>query len=377
MACMVAVTDIHVPSLSQMVEEFQSTEQTLQMTLTLCCLGFLLSSPLIGSLSDTIGRRRTLLMCVVVHVVSSVGCYMTPHLGFLFACRILQGAAAAGGPILAIAITADSYRGERFQQITALIGMVITFSLALAPVAGGYIGEHFGWRVTFLFVGAIVTFATFLLYIDLPETLSHKRSLALRQAFEDYKEMVFNWRVMGYGLLPAILIGTIIAYVGMASYYFVDVLGMTQSEYGYFQGAGTLGNALFCLFTAGWVVRFGARRVLQAGMTAAFTSVLLLMSCVIIAPKNPYLLTVPLFIFGASIGMTFAPATHKAIEPYLDRAGTASAFLSCLRMLAAVIITYCAGILYSGQALSLGIVFSIFTLSVVGVYLLLERRAAS
>lgn len=379
LACMVAVTDIHVPSLSQMVDDFQSTEQSLQLTLTLCCLGYLLSSPIIGPLADMIGRRLTLALCIALYLVSSLLCSFAPNLEILFLCRILQGAAAAGGPIVGIAIVADAYKGERFQQITALIGMVITFSLSLAPVVGGYIGDYYGWRMTFLFLCGILIFAALLLYPSLPETLPNKRPLALKHAFSDYKEMLLNWRVVGYGLLPSMLIGILIAYAGMGSYYFVDVLGMPQSKYGFFQGAGSMGNALFCLFTARWIVKFGADRILQTGMMCVFSSAVLLGLFVLITPQNPYFLTFPLFVFGAGLAMTFAPSTHKAIEPYLDRAGTASAFLSGLRMLTAVFITYAAGVFYTGQAASLALVFGSFALLTVGIYAILEfyRRQKS
>lgn len=372
LACLVAVTDIHVPSLTQMVDEFNSTESILQMTLTLCCLGYLISSPLIGPLADTLGRRVTLGLCITLFLGSSLLCAFAPNLETLFLCRILQGSAAAGGPILGIAIIADTYKGERFQQITALIGMVLTFSLSLAPVIGGYIGHYFGWRMTFLFLCGAVILTALLLFPSLPETLPKKRPLALKQTFSDYKEMLGNWRVVGYGLLPALMIGTLIAYAGMGSYYFVDVLGLSQSKYGYFQGAGSLGNALFCLFTAQWIVKFGADRILRTGMIAVFCSGLLLVLLTFLTPTNPYLLTIPLFIFGAGLAMTFAPTTHKAIEPYLDRAGMASAFLSGLRMMTSVFVTYAAGIFYTGQATSLGAVFGTFAFLTVGVYAILE-----
>ena len=368
-ACMIAVTDIHVPSLSQMVSDFNSTEAMLQLTLTLCCFGFLLSSLIIGPVADAIGRRLTLFICAGLAFFSTLLCSFAPNLETLFVCRILQGMASAGGPILAMTIIADTYKGYRFQQMTALIGMVLTFTLSLAPVVGGYIGDYFGWRMTFLFLSSLIIFTALLLAPSLPETLSKKRALVLKDTFQSYKKMLFNWSVVGNGLLTATMIGTLIAHAGMGSYYFVDVLGLSQSHYGFFQGAGSLGNALFCLLTARWIKRFGAGRILKAGMISVFISALLLTAAVFLTPINPYLLTAPLFIFGAGLAMTFAPSIHKAMTPYLDQAGTVSAFLSTLRMLVAVFLTFMAGILYSGSALSMGLIFSFFALSTVGIYL--------
>lgn len=369
LACMIGVTDIHVPSLTQMVDDFHSSEQTLQLTLTLCCLGFLLSSPLIGPLADAFGRRVTLFFCTGLAIVSSFFCAFSPNLETLLFCRVLQGMASAGGPILGMTIIADTYKGFRFQQITALIGMVLTFSLSVAPIIGGFIGQHFGWRTTFLFLSGLILSAALLLSSSLPETLSQKRPLILKKTFKLYQEMLLNWQVIGYGLLTAIMIGLVIAYAGMASYYFVDVLGMPQARYGFFQGAGSLGNALFCLLTARWVERFGGDRILRAGMMSAFISAVLLILIALFAPKNPYLLTLPLFIFGAGLAMTFAPSIHKALEAHLHHAGTISAFLSTLRMLAAVILTYLASIFYSGSALSMALIFAFFAFCTVGVYL--------
>ena len=364
--------DIHVPALSAMVKAFDSTEETLQLSVSLMCLGLFLSGLFMGPMADAWGRRRMLTLSLVGFFVSSVGCFFAPNLDVFLLMRFIQGFMAAGAPILVMTILYDWYSHEQFAKMGALMGMVITFSLACAPVIGGHLATFWDWRAIFIFlaVACVVLGGSVLPF--LPETLKEKRPFSMGKSFQDYRDMLSSWAVVGHILLPAILIGFVIGHISVGSYYFVDELHIPQAHYGYFQAAGTLGNVLFCLLTSRWVVRFGSPKVLKGGVLMAGLSGVFFLVVSLLAPRNPYWLTAPLFFYSAGIAMVFSPAIVHAMRLFGAQAGTMSSLVAAIRTLVVSVVAYGAGLIYQGTAQSLAVIFATGALLVLVVFVSLQ-----
>lgn len=373
-AFLVMSLDIYVPSLPAMVDYFGSTEEMLQLTISMGCFGSALGSPFIGPLADSYGRRNSLLGAMILFLLSTTACMLAPTLDVLIAARFFQGISVAAGPIIGMAMIADLYRGEDFSKVAAMIGVVITFSLACAPIIGGHIGAHFGWKAIFLFVALSNSLVTVWLLSKLPETLKEKRPLSIAQGLRDYGSMLKNWTFMGYGLLPALSIGALISYVGVASYYFIDRLGIPQDTFGYYQGAGMFVHALGALAVNRWVVRFGNGRMLKVGMSLIFLSVLIFVFIGFTYPTAPMMITLPFMIFNFGLALVFSPATERSLGLFLNAAGTASAMLSSLRMLVSSIVVYIMGLTYDGTLSSIVFTFSTTALIGVAIFLMLLIR---
>jgi len=177
---MIMSLDIHVPALSSMVDYFHSDEKTLQLTISLTSLGFFIAGPIVGPMADAWGRRLMLWLCLIFFMISSVGSYLAPNLELLLVTRFIQGISAAGTPILVMAMISDWYTHKRFVQMGSLVGMVITFSLACAPMIGGHLAIWFGWRSVFLFLVAACFIGGLTVMPFLPETLKEKRAFSLK-----------------------------------------------------------------------------------------------------------------------------------------------------------------------------------------------------
>ncbi|WP_092541196.1 MFS transporter [Actinoplanes derwentensis] len=118
---------------------------------------------LAGSTADRIGRRRVFQTGLVLFTVGSLLCSLAPSLGWLIAARALQ---AVGGSMLnpvAMSIITNTFTEpkERARAI-GVWGAVTGFSMALGPLAGGFLVHSFGWRSIF-WINLPVGIAAFLL----------------------------------------------------------------------------------------------------------------------------------------------------------------------------------------------------------------------
>ena len=90
-------------------------------------------TPLFGKLSDIHGRRRMMLVAIVIFIVGSVACALAPNMPALIAARALQG--IGGGGILPIAHTiigdmVSPRERPRYQSYTAIMFMAASIDRA-------------------------------------------------------------------------------------------------------------------------------------------------------------------------------------------------------------------------------------------------------
>lgn len=102
-----------------------------------------------GALADRYGRKRLLIVGLVIFTLASFICGAAPSATVLNLARALQGAGAALQLSAALATLSHSFRGADRARAFAFWGTVIGIAVALGPVVGGFITEHFGWEWAF------------------------------------------------------------------------------------------------------------------------------------------------------------------------------------------------------------------------------------
>jgi MFS family permease len=108
------------------------------------------AAPVCGQLGDALGRRRLLLVSLVLHAAGSAVAATAGSLSWLLAGRLLQGAGGGGLNTLTMAIIAEAVPPRERGRFQAWIAACFTLASALGPVAGGWLTGGFGWRAVFL-----------------------------------------------------------------------------------------------------------------------------------------------------------------------------------------------------------------------------------
>lgn len=173
--------------------------------------GYIISNaivlPISGWLGNRFGRRRYYITCILIFVATSVACGLAPNLWTLVLCRVVQG--AAGGALLPTsqALIQEMFPGKRSGIGSALYGMVVIIGPTIGPPLGGYLTDHFGWRMIFninLPLGLLAAFLASLYIHDHTEEGEHAEAhKAMRSAPVDSIGLALL--VVGVGCLQFVL----------------------------------------------------------------------------------------------------------------------------------------------------------------------------
>src|SRR5947209_12346243 len=146
-------------ALPAMVRELHATTTQLQWVVDAYNLVFAALLLTFGSLSDRFGRKGMLLAGLAVVGTASVAAGFTASPAELIAARSVMGLGAAMTFPATLSLISNVFteRRERARAI-GLWGAIGGVAIALGPIAGGWLLEHFSWHSIFVAMAPVAAF---------------------------------------------------------------------------------------------------------------------------------------------------------------------------------------------------------------------------
>ncbi|MFF9280171.1 MFS transporter [Streptomyces griseosporeus] len=155
-----------VPELPRLLHA-DASDTAWAVTATL--LAAAVATPVMGRLGDMAGKRRMLLVSLVLLVAGSVTAGLSDSLAPMVAGRALQGLASGVIP-LGISIMRDELPAERLGSATALMSASLGVGGALGLPAAALIADHLDWHALFWTSAGLGVVATGLVLALVPES---------------------------------------------------------------------------------------------------------------------------------------------------------------------------------------------------------------
>jgi DHA1 family bicyclomycin/chloramphenicol resistance-like MFS transporter len=320
-----------VPALPRAGVEFSASAGAMQLNVSAYVVGMSLGQLFYGPLSDAYGRRRVLLAGIALSLAGSAIALMARQLEILLLARILQALGSCAGLALARAIVRDTTRGDATLSGMATLNVAVALSPGLAPLVGGLLTDHWGWRSIFLALLLAGGLTLLLTWAMLRETGQPSGSFHFSRTLENYRALLGSARFAGLALATAGPV-SVYAIIAAAPFIFMERFQQSASSTGVYTGlmiAGTaLGNALlaFCARRVAHV------RLVQVGSGLCIASVALLLaleSCGLLSVAN---LVPGVLVFSCGTGLIYPVALAKALEVSPRIVGSAAGLFGCLQM---------------------------------------------
>src|SRR5580692_526355 len=128
-----------------------------------------------GLLGDRFGRKKVLLVALVLFGASSAACAYATSTGELITARAVLGIGAAAIFPLSLSVIPVLFAPEERQKAIALMASATFISFPIGPIVGGYLLDHFWWGSVFLINVPVVVLALIAVAVLLPESRSEQR----------------------------------------------------------------------------------------------------------------------------------------------------------------------------------------------------------
>src|SRR5881394_381691 len=153
-----SVANVALPHISG---NLSATTEEATWVLTSYLISNAIILPATSWITKFIGRKRFLIICIILFTIASALCGAAPNLQTLIIARILQGLAGGALQPIAQAVLLESFPPAKRGAAMALYGMGIVVAPIIGPTLGGWITDNYSWRWIFyinLPVGIIASF---------------------------------------------------------------------------------------------------------------------------------------------------------------------------------------------------------------------------
>ena len=342
--------DIYLASMPSMAAALQTSDDRIQLTLSLYMYAWSAAQVFVGPLTDRFGRRPALLVGLALFVAASVVCAAARDVDTLIAARIVQALAMATVAVVPRAVVRDLYAGEHAAHMLSLIGIVLGVAPIVAPIIGSHLHVWFGWQANFLFVAVYGAIAFTCVALVLPETIRARSRQAThpRVMLANYARLLRSRVFMGYLLVAAFSSSGLFAFIAGSSFVFVSVLGTGEEGFGLLFGTVMLGNIVGATISSRVVARLGIDRVLHFSTWLMLGAGMALALLAWARVGHPLAVVAPMFLFMVAFMTTMPQATAGGLTPFPEIAGSASALLSFCQLGVAATAALAVGLAFDG-----------------------------
>ncbi|PRI11174.1 Bcr/CflA family efflux MFS transporter [Leucobacter massiliensis] len=264
-------TDLYLPAFPALQADFDATPAAVQLTLTAYLLGSALGQLAIGTVSDALGRRRTLLLALGVFTATGFAAAAAPSLGWLLALRALQGLSGSAGAALSRAVVADLASGERaVRGVSALIAMMGLGPVVASPL-GALLASWGGWRAALLGLAVIAAAMFAVALFAIPESLprASRHPASARRLLGNLGRLARDGAFLAYVLAFAFAYGALMVYIGSSSFIVQRVLGASPFAYALSFSLGSIAFVTGAWLNGRIARRLGAHGALRLAQLAA------------------------------------------------------------------------------------------------------------
>jgi len=117
--------------------------------LSIPALFIILSAPLVGWLSDNVGRKSLLNGSLLIFGISGASGYFADSFFFMFVGRAILGVTIAGIKTATVAMVGDYYQGAKRDKVVGWQGSAMKMGAVIFILLGGFLA-NFSWQMPFL-----------------------------------------------------------------------------------------------------------------------------------------------------------------------------------------------------------------------------------
>ena len=294
-----------IPLISVFSTSFNISPNDAAWTSTIFCIFFAAGCLVYGPLSDRYGRKKIILMGMVLLTAVSPLVGLFDNIYWIITLRAVQGLVAATFSPVALAYIVEMFPDTK--KLTATGFLVTGFLMAgiTGQVISGFINQYLSWNYVFSIMGLFYFITIFIVMAFLPyDDIQRPKNSFIRTIIQMGSLFKIKTLVLTYAVDIMLLMSMMCMYTALGYYLSGPQFGLNGQEILYIRAVGIIG-ILFASTSGLLAKKFHFFSVLIAGLLIAAISLILLGMV-----SNVILLTALSVVFVAGM----AVATPNVIE---------------------------------------------------------------
>lgn len=318
--------DTYLPSFPEMAAELRTSSWAVQQTLSAYLVPFALMNLWHGAISDALGRRRVVLVAMVLFALASAGAAWAPRIEVLCVFRALQGMASGVGLVVGRAIVRDVHEGADAQRVLSWVSVLYLVAPAVAPVLGGWLHTAWGWRSVFGFLSLLGAALAVAVAVGLPETLppAGRRPLHPGALLRAYLRTLGHRRFLGLALAGALSFSGLFIYIASAPVFLLQHLGVKETQFYFLFGPTTAGLMLGGALSGRLAGRISVGTAVRWGFGLMLAGAVANVGWHAVEPARLPWSVAPLFVYTTGLAFAMPGLTLLGLDLFPDRKGLAA-----------------------------------------------------
>jgi len=350
--------DMYLPAFIHISQDYNVSIDAVQLSLSAFFIGFSLGQLFYGPITDRFGRKNPLYFGIILYIIASIGCILSPTINALIFFRFLQALGGCSGVIISRAMVRDCFTENHAARVFSLLMLVMGAAPILAPLAGGMIAEVLNWRWIFGVTTCFGVICLCLTFFLLDETLPVERrtvQLNLKATLHNYKAVLRDRSFIGYAISGSLCSGGLFAYVAGSPFVVINLYGVPPDRYGWFFGANAFGLIATSQANSWLLARYSFDRILKSGYLFISACAFYLLLAVWFG-FSLWLYAAGLFFYIGIMGIIGPNYNAGALGNQANRAGSAAALLGTFQFLSATLSSSLVSFFHNGTSMPMTLI---------------------
>ncbi len=327
--------DTYLPAFKQIAADFSTDTSAVGLTLTTYFIGIGLGQLAYGPLMDKYGRRKPLIVGLVLYILMSLLCGLAWNLWSLAFFRFFMALGGCAGMVASKAVVRDYFDKDKVADVLSTLMLIMGVAPIIAPTVGGFIINSFHWEVIFYCLAGFASIMLLNVIYVLPESVEPIKSTSLRptKVVREYWSIYKNKDFFLFSTTRGFAIGALLAYVASAPFVFIEFFGLSEDLFGYIFGGNAGGLILGSQLNRLFLKRF---TTFQITLTIAILMAVLTIGITLyswLVTPHFWVIYPGLFTMLFFIGFQNPNVTALSLQPFNLQAGSASALVGAVSMI--------------------------------------------
>ncbi|CAL1517663.1 multidrug effflux MFS transporter [Chitinophaga sp. MM2321] len=326
--------DMYLPGFQAIAKELNVESTRVAYSLSSFFIGISAGQLLYGPLLDRFGRKKPLLIGLVLYILASAGCIYASSLNSLIILRFIQAIGSCAAAVASVAMVRDLFPVKENAKVFALLMLVVGTSPMIAPAVGGYITSAFSWHIVFLILAIMGVLILLTTIFWLPESYTPDTSMSLkpRPIINNFLSVIKEPQFYTYALTGAMAFSGLFAYVSASPQVFMGIHHLSDKTYGWIFAGLSIGFIGSSQVNSLLLKRFESQQIVPVALTGQVITGIVFLCCAWNDWLNLPGTIALLFAFLCCLGCINPNTSALSLAPFRKNAGSASALMGAIQM---------------------------------------------